>query len=279
MQILNGKECSSKISNKLKELINDLTSPPCLAVILIGDNPSSHIYVRIKKRKCTELGIISKEYKFDTSITTNEVIQNIQDINKNPDIHGILVQLPLPEHLDTKKILETIHPYKDVDGLTDINYGKLLNDDDTLAPCTPKGIMRLLEYHDIDLKGKNVVIINDSKIVGKPLVLMMLNKLATVTVCHKFTNNLNEHTLRADIVVVGVGIKDFLKPDMIKNNAIVVDVGINKVGKKIYGDCHEDIKNKCSFMTPVPGGVGPMTVITLMINTYNGYLLKDLVVN
>lgn len=273
MKILDGKALASSIQASLKNEIETFKKEthitPGLAVILVGDDPASHAYVNRKAKACKEVGIYSVLHEMPADIEEDDILSTIEMINNNPKIHGLLVQLPLPKHIDTAKLLEKISPAKDVDGFHPYNFGKLIAGLDTFAPCTPLGIMKLLEANDIDLKGLNACVIGASNIVGKPLAAMLLNAGATVDVCHILTKDLKAHTLSADIVCVGVGKPNLLTADMIKDDAIVIDIGINKVENKIVGDAdYENISKKCSAITPVPGGVGPMTIAMLLSNTY-----------
>jgi len=262
-QLLDGKHLANKILLDLKNKIKSKMINARLAVILVGNNPASVLYVKIKEIKCKEVGIYFELIRFNKNISEEKIITKIRELNQNKKITGIMIQLPLPNHFDTKKVLGLISPEKDVDGLT-------LKSD--FIPATPKGIMRLLKEYNISLKYKNVTIINDSRIIGRPLAMLMLNKGATVTICNKFTENIELYTKKADIIVTGVGIPKFIKKEIIKENAIVIDVGITKKGKKVFGDVDfDDVKNKTSYITPVPGGVGSMTVAMLIENIIISY--------
>ena len=283
MEKINGTQVAFEIKESLKNNIENnfyaLKRPaPKLVVILVGNNPASQVYVAGKAKACSQVGISSQIYHLEENITEEQLKKVINDLNKDKTVNGILLQLPLPDHINENKMIELISPEKDVDGLTKTNLGKLLsNDESGLFGCTPSGIIELLKYYKIDLKGKDVVIINRSLLVGKPLALMFLKENATVTICHSKTKNLKEKTLNADIVVVAVGKKKFLTEDMVKDGAIVVDVGINRdeETKKICGDVDfENVSKKASFITPVPGGVGPMTIAMLLKNTYITTLRK-----
>lgn len=273
MKILDGKALASSIQANLKNEIETFKKEthvtPGLAVILVGDDPASHAYVNRKAKACKEVGIYSVLHEMPADIEEEDILSTIEMINNNPKIHGLLVQLPLPKHINTSKLLEKISPAKDVDGFHPYNFGKLIAGLDTFAPCTPLGIMKLLEANGIDVKGLNACVIGASNIVGKPLAAMLLNAGATVDICHILTKDLKSHTLNADIVCVGVGKPNLLTADMVKDDAIVIDIGINKVENKIVGDAdYENISQKCSSITPVPGGVGPMTIAMLLANTY-----------
>ena len=271
-KIIDGKKLKAEIIEELKKEVKHYMIKPCLAVIQIGDDPASNTYINAKAKACDEIGIYFKHIKFTEQTKEIEVINKILELNNDEYVHGILLQLPLPEGFNADKLINYIARNKDVDGLTDINLGKLYNNKPCLISCTPQGIMKLLESENIDLEGKNVTIVGRSNLVGKPLIGLMLNKNATVTVCHSKTENLSKHTKNADILVVAVGKKHFIKENMVKDDAIVIDVGINKEDNKLYGDVDFDkVKSKVKKITPVPGGVGPMTVAMLMTNVINAY--------
>jgi len=272
VELLDGRKLSSKIKENLKketaEFIEKKGVTPGLAVILVGDDPASHAYVSMKAKACKEVGIYSVTHEMPSTVTEADILSTIQMINENPKIHGLLVQLPLPNHVDSTKILEMIAPQKDVDGFHPFNLGRLVAGLDSFVPCTPLGVMELLAEHKIDVKGKDCVVVGASNIVGKPMASLLLNAGATVDICHIHTRDLKEHTQRADMVFVGVGKPNLITADMIKDGAVVVDIGINKVGDKLVGDvAYEEVAKKCSFITPVPGGVGPMTIAMLLSNT------------
>ena len=271
-KLLDGKKVADLLFKKIKIEVDDIKNKdgitPAIAVINVGDNPASEVYISRKQQKCDEIGIKSLLYQFDSEISQDKLIAKIMELNADKNIHGILVQLPLPSRFNENEIITSIDPRKDVDGFTPLNMGLLAINSTFLAPCTPCGIMGLLEHAEIELEGKEVVIINHSNVVGKPLALMMINKNATVSVCHEFTHDLGKHTKKADVLVVGVGKSKFITKEMIKENAIIIDVGINRVDNKIVGDVDfENVIDKCQLITPVPGGVGPMTVAMLMKNT------------
>ena len=267
-EILDGKNLSEKIITELKKKVDEQEKKPGLAVLIIGKNPTSLIYVNKKEDACKAMGVYSEKHMLPEDVNEEEVIKLIKKLNYDKKIHGILIQLPLPDHLNENRILNELSPLKDVDGLNPLNLGKLLKSEDSFIPCTPKGIMRLLKEYNINLKGKNVVIINHSNIVGKPLSLMMLNKNATVTVCHIDTKDLMMHTKNADILITAAGVPGLIKTNMLKERVIVIDAGIYKRGNKIMGDVDfENVSKIASYITPVPGGVGPMTVAMLMENT------------
>ena len=283
MSKIDGTNVAFEIKEKLKQDIEDNFyaknhSAPKLVVIIVGDDPASQVYVAGKAKACAQVGIASQIFRLQKDTKERELAKLIRQLNKDKTVDGILLQLPVPEQINAQKMIDLISPQKDVDGLTKTNLGKLLsNDDSGLFGCTPSGIITLLKYYKVDLVGKDVVIINRSLLVGKPLALMFLNENSTVTICHSKTKNLKEKTLKADIVVVAIGKKNFLTADMVKEGAIVVDVGINRDenSKKLCGDADYDgLFEKCSLITPVPGGVGPMTITTLLQNTYKTAIKK-----
>jgi methylenetetrahydrofolate dehydrogenase (NADP+)/methenyltetrahydrofolate cyclohydrolase len=273
MNILDGKKLSNKIKEQIKSEVEILKEKhnitPGLAVILIGDDPASQTYVKMKERACKEVGIYSIVHHMPSSITQKEIEETILMMNKNPNIDGILVQLPLPEHINSTKILELIEPKKDVDGFHPYNFGRLLQGLDTFAPCTPLGVMELLKEYNIDVKGLDACVVGASNIVGKPMAALLLNQFATVDICHIYTKDLKSHTKKADLLVVGVGKANLITEDMVKEKAIVIDIGINKLENgKLVGDVDfENVSKKASYITPVPGGVGPMTIAMLLKNT------------
>jgi methylenetetrahydrofolate dehydrogenase (NADP+) / methenyltetrahydrofolate cyclohydrolase len=272
MQVLDGKALSLKIRAQVKEDVEKLQKEnitPGLAVVLVGADPASTAYVNMKSRACKEAGIYSIIHEMPETISQNNILDIITMMNNNPNIDGILVQLPLPSHIDTTAILEAIDPNKDVDGFHPFNVGRVVAGLDGFIPATPYGVMELLKEYKINLKGKNVCVVGASNIVGKPMATLLLNENATVEICHIYTDDLKKHTLNADIICVGVGVVNLIKEDMIKDDAIIIDIGINRLDSgKLVGDVDfENVKNKCSYITPVPGGVGPMTIAMLLINT------------
>ena len=273
MQLIDGKALSQKVQESVAKEVETLKQEknivPGLAVILVGDDPASHAYVNMKAKACEKVGFYSITHNMPDTISQDEIIATIEMINANPRIDGILVQLPLPKHIDTDKILEVIDPKKDVDGFHAYNVGRLVTGLDTFVPCTPLGVMKMFEEYNIDLEGKDVCVVGASNIVGKPMASLLLNANATVTVTHIFTKDLKAHTSKADIVVVGVGVPGLIKEDMVKEGAIVIDIGINRLENgKLVGDVDfENVSKKCSYITPVPGGVGPMTIAMLLSNT------------
>ncbi len=273
MQILDGKKLSEKIKSQIKEQTRELKEKynivPGLAVVLVGDDPASLTYVKMKEKACKEVGFYSIVHHMPESISQEEIEETIKMMNQNPNIDGILVQLPLPSHIDTTKILELIDPAKDVDGFHPYNFGRLMQGLDTFAPCTPLGVMELLKEYHIDPKGLDVCVVGASNIVGKPMAALLLNANATVDICHIYTKDLQSHTKRADMVVVGVGKPNLITADMVKDGVILIDIGINRLPDgKLVGDADfEGISHKASYITPVPGGVGPMTIAMLLANT------------
>ncbi|MBQ4124142.1 bifunctional methylenetetrahydrofolate dehydrogenase/methenyltetrahydrofolate cyclohydrolase FolD [bacterium] len=271
--ILDGKALASKITENLKNEISQLSKKPKLAVILIGNDPASQIYVKNKNIKAQNIGFESLVISLPENSTEENILEHIYILNEDKNINGILVQLPLPEHINKQKILEAIDPIKDVDGFTSYNYGRLaLGYKPYALACTPKGVMRILKEYNIEVEGKNVLIIGRSNIVGKPLSIMLQQKNATVTVAHSKTKDIKTIAKQSDIVISAIGKPKFVNKDFIKKDAIVIDVGISRTMDGICGDVDfENIKNLCSYITPVPGGVGPMTIAMLMENTFELY--------
>ena len=272
MTLIDGKKLSKKIEEEIAKEVEELKPKgivPGLAVVLVGDDPASHTYVSMKEKSCKNVGFYSIVHKMPDTITQKEIIETIIMMNDNPRIDGILVQLPLPKHIDTTKILEVIDPKKDVDGFHPYNMGRVVENLDAFAPCTPVGVMEMFKEYNIDLEGKDVCVVGASNIVGKPMAALLLNANATVTITHIYTKDLASHTKKADIVIVGVGVPNLIKEDMVKDGAIVIDIGINRLESgKLVGDADfEALSKKCSFITPVPGGVGPMTIAMLLKNT------------
>ena len=278
--IIDGKELARKTREKLKIECDNLKKEgilPKLAVIMVGDDKASQIYVKNKSKACQEIGIKFEEYFLGNDIKQEELIELIQKLNLDKSINGILLQSPIPKSLDINEAFRIILPEKDVDGFNPINVGKLCLNQETFVSCTPYGIMKMFEEYDIDLTGKNVTILGRSNIVGKPLIQCFLNKNATVTVCHSKTKELKEHTKNADIVISAIGKAKFVTADMIKDGAVVIDVGINRdESGKIVGDVDfEKVSSKASYITPVPGGVGPMTIAMLMNNVIKATKLQN----
>ena len=276
MELLDGKVVKKKILEELKEEVLKLKRKPGLVVIQVGDDPASKVYVGQKEKMANSVGYNFQHIKFDENIEEDIIEKKIIELNNDDNVDGILVQMPLPKQLNSKKIQNLIDQYKDVDGLSDINSGMLTHNVDTLVPCTPKGIMDILEYYNISVSGKNVVIVGRSDLVGKPLASLMLNANATVTICHSKTVNLGEFTKNADILVAAVGKASLITKDMVKENSVVIDVGINRVNDKLCGDVDfDDVIDKVSYITPVPGGVGQMTVAELGKNVLKAYKNRE----
>lgn len=282
MQIIDGKLVAKVTREQIKQEVEGLKAlnyPNAigLAVILVGGDPASQVYVRNKIKACDEVGIKSFLCKLPAESTFDEVAGTIRYLNENPDVSGMILQLPLPKHLDENSLLDLIDPEKDVDGCHYVQKGRLWTGRDSLVACTPYGVMKLLEYYDISLQGKNAVVIGRSNLVGKPLAQLLLDANCTVTICHSKTQNLAEITSRADIVCVAIGKAKFLTSDMVKNGAVVIDVGMDRdENGKLCGDVDFDsVAPKCSYITPVPGGVGPMTVTMLLANTVKAYKAQN----
>ncbi len=271
-QIIDGKAIAGKKREELKQAVEKLKAKgitPGLAVILVGDDPASQTYVRNKQRACKEVGIYSLLLKYEENITEEFLLARIKELNENKEIHGILVQLPLPNQINPKVVIEAIHPDKDVDGFHPLNVGKLLTGEDTFVPCTPLGIIEMLKEIHIDLTGKHAVVIGRSNIVGKPMGQLLLGENATVTYCHSKTVDLPSITRQADVLVSAIGQANRITADYVKEGAVVIDVGMNRNKEgKLCGDVlYDEVKNKASYITPVPGGVGPMTITMLLANT------------
>ncbi|MBU2563725.1 MAG: bifunctional 5,10-methylenetetrahydrofolate dehydrogenase/5,10-methenyltetrahydrofolate cyclohydrolase, partial [Actinobacteria bacterium] len=291
-KLINGTRISQDIKNEITEEVKEMKRlkgiVPGLAAILVGDNPASKVYVGSKQKGCEEVGFKSETIKMDESVSTEDVLKELDKLNNREDIHGILVQLPLPEQIDKAKVLEAIYPEKDVDGFHPVNIGKLVTQQECLVPATPSGIIEMLKREGIDIKGKNATVVGHSEIVGKPVSLLLLNEWATVTICHIETRDLKIHTRDADILIVATGVPYLIKGDMVKEGAVVIDVGINRITKdkanqELLEWRKEDFENKgatligdvdflrvepkASYISPVPGGVGPMTIAMLLSNT------------
>ena len=270
MEIIDGKALAKNIRENLKKDVEQLKEKgvyPKLAVILVGNDKASQIYVKSKNKACTELGIDYEEVLLGEDTTMKELLDIIDDLNERKDISGILLQSPIPEGLDINEAFRRISPSKDVDGFNPVSMGKLCLNQDTFVSCTPYGIMKMFETYNIEIKGKHAVILGRSNIVGKPMALNLLNRDATITICHSKTKNLSEITKQADILISAIGKKNFVTADMVKPGAVVIDVGINRTEDGLFGDVDfENVKEKTSYITPVPGGVGPMTVAMLMNN-------------
>ena len=268
---MDGKMVSAKVRGSILEEVNGLKDKgvrPGLAVIIVGEDPASKVYVRTKERACEECGFYSEKYALPEETTQEELLGLIDELNHNPRIDGILCQLPVPKHINEQAIIDAISPEKDVDAFHPINVGKIMVGNFDFLPCTPAGVMQLLEEYDIDPNGKNCVVIGRSNFVGKPMALLLLHKNGTVTICHSRTKNLKEVCAQADILVAAVGKADFVTADMVKEGAVVIDVGMNRKDGKLCGDvAFDEVNEKASYLTPVPGGVGPMTITMLMKNT------------
>lgn len=272
MKILDGRALSKSIKRDLKQRISEKDSKPGLAVVIVGNDPASEQYVGMKKKACRFCGIESFSYDLSEDITQQELLDLVDKLNEDDKVNGILVQLPLPSHIDEDTIIDRVSEHKDVDGFHPLNIGKLIQKRDCFKSCTPYGIIRLLKENGIELEGKNVAVLGRSNIVGKPLAAMFINENSTVTVCHSRTKNIKEICRNSDIIVSAIGKAHFVTEDMVKNGAVVVDVGTNFVDGTLCGDVDfENVKNKVSYITPVPGGVGPMTIATLMSNTYEAF--------
>lgn len=280
MVIIDGKKVSAEVKQQVAEETKKLIAQgvtPGLAVILVGDDPASRVYVNNKKKACELVGFKSVEYKLPAETTQEELLSLVQELNNRKDINGILCQLPLPKGLDENAVIEAISPLKDVDAFHKQNVGRIMIGDYDFLPCTPAGIMEMLKAYHISVDGKNCVVIGRSNIVGKPMAMLLLHQNGTVTICHSHTKNLKEIAKEADILVAAVGIPKFVTADMVKDGAVVIDVGMDRdEDGKLCGDVDFDnVKDKCSFITPVPGGVGPMTIATLMKNTLKAAKLQN----
>lgn len=287
MQIIDGKKIASDIKNELKikvsKLIEENKQVPGLVTILVGENPASKIYVESKSKSCNEIGMVSKVERLSADITEKELLDLIDSYNNNNIYHGILVQLPLPKHIDENKVIEAISYKKDVDGFHPISVGNMVIGKESLVSCTPAGIQELLKRYKIETSGKHVVVLGRSNIVGKPIANLLLQKKpfanSIVTVCHSAASNLSEYTRQADILIAAIGVPEFVTADMVKDGVVVIDVGINRIadaakprGYRVAGDVNfDEVAPKASFITPVPGGVGPMTIAMLLQNTYKAY--------
>ena len=281
MQIIDGKKVSAQVKQEVKNetelLKKEHSITPGLAVVIVGDDPASRVYVNNKKKACELVGFHSEEYALPTETTQEELLNLVKELNEKKDINGILVQLPLPKHLDDKSVIEAINPLKDVDAFHAVNVGKIMLGEYDFLPCTPAGVMEMLHYYNIEVSGKNCVVIGRSNIVGKPMGMLLLHENGTVTICHSRTKNLAEVCSKADILVAAVGKPKFVTADMVKDGAVVIDVGMDRdENGKLCGDVDfENVKDKCSYITPVPGGVGPMTIATLMKNTVKAAKIQN----
>lgn len=271
MILMDGKNLSSKIKDELAKEISQYMKTPILAVITIGYDEASKVYVRNKKRSCEEIGISFMHFDYLSEVKEEVVIKKIKELNKDKSVNGIILQLPIPENFNVEKIINTIDVSKDVDGLTNESKIRRLNNEECLIPCTTKGILELLDYYNISLLSKHVVVVGRSNLVGMPTYQECLKRNATVTICHSKTKDLKKYTKEADILIVATGKKYLIDKSMIKDNAVIIDVGITRENSKLYGDVNPNVQEKCSYITPVPGGVGPMTVVMLLKNTFIAY--------
>ena len=273
MQLLDGRKLSKKIEQQVEQDVQQLKQTcgctPGLAVVLVGQDPASAAYVNMKKKACDRVGFYSITHDMPETISQEAIEKTIVMLNNDSNVDGILIQLPLPEHIDTTKLLELVDPAKDVDGFHPYNVGRLVTNLDGFVPCTPLGVMELLKEYNIDVKGKNCVIVGASNIVGKPMAALLLNADATVEICHIFTDDLKKHTIDADIVLCGVGVINLITEDMVKDDVVIIDIGVSRTKEgKLVGDVDfENVSKKSSYITPSPGGVGPMTIAMLLSNT------------
>lgn len=278
-RVIDGRKIAHGIEAKVKRdveiFVNEHGIKPALATILVGEHPPSKLYVKLKHWACKRVGIISEDHKFPQETKQEKIIELIETLNRRPEIHGILVQLPLPGHIDERTVMMQIAPDKDVDGFNPLNMGKMFIGREGFVPCTPKGILMALSEFNIDPQGMEVVVVGHSNVVGKPAAIMLLNRNATVKICHVFTKDLKSHTQKADILIVATGVRGLIKSDMVKEGAIVFDVGITWQDEKVYGDVDfEDVLPKVKLISPVPGGVGPMTIAILMEHTLEAAKLQ-----
>ena len=274
--IVNGREIAKEIRKNISEEIVQLkkkyNSNPVVTTVIVGNDSSSKLYLRLRDNACHDVGIISKHVEFDTTVSEQKILQTIQKLNDDDSVHGILVQYPVPKHLSQEKLMRAIDQGKDVEGFNPVNLGRTLIGDEYLIPCTPLSVLTILEHEQVTLKGKDIVIINHSNVVGKPLAALLLNRNATVTVCHIFTKNLKQYTSKADILITGAGVPKLITKDYVKDNAIVLDVGIVETKDGVCGDVDfESVKEKVAVITPVPGGVGPITISCALKNMVKTY--------
>ncbi|WP_048815577.1 tetrahydrofolate dehydrogenase/cyclohydrolase catalytic domain-containing protein [Methanosalsum zhilinae] len=267
-KIIDGRKLAKKIEREVKEDADQLRAQgviPCLASILVGDDAASKLYISLKHRACDRAGILAKDYHLPSETSQGELTELIERLNQDDEVHAILVQLPLPESINEQEVMETIDPSKDADGFHPFNMGRLLIGNEGLVPCTPRGIIRALDEYQVNVEGKHAVVVGHSNVVGKPMAAMLLNRNATVSVCHVYTQDLNKFTSQADILIVATGVKHLIREDMVKEGSIIFDVGITEENGKIYGDVdYENVIERASLITPVPGGVGPVTVSILL---------------
>lgn len=276
MKVLDGKKVSLHIREEITKEINKLNIRPKMIDIQIGENPASDIYIAGKEKAANQVGMDFECIRYSADTDEDEIIKKIKELNNDKSVNGIFIQSPVPNGFDEIKLMNTVIPEKDVDGLTYLNAGMLLNNKESMISCTPNGIMQILKFYKIDVEGKNVVIVGRSNLVGKPLMNLFINANATVTLCHSKTKNLDKITKKADILVAAVGKKHFITRDMVKRNSVIIDVGINRVDGKVYGDVDYDgVKDKVKAITPVPGGVGPMTITMLLYNVLKAYKIQN----
>lgn len=271
MEIMDGKNLSNIIKDDLRKEISMYVQTPILAVITIGDDEASKVYVNNKRKSCEQVGISFMHFDYLSEVKESVVINKIKELNKDVSVNGIIVQLPIPDHFNVEKIINTIDVSKDVDGLTNESKIKRMNNEESLVPCTTKGILELLDYYKINMESKRVVVVGRSELVGTPTYQECLKRNATVTICHSKTIDLGSITKKADILIVATGHKYLIDKNMIKEGCVIIDVGISRDNGKLYGDVNPDVSDKCSYLTPVPGGVGPMTVVMLLKNTFIAY--------
>lgn len=271
MEIMDGKNLSNIIKDDLRKEISMYVQTPILAVITIGDDEASKVYVNNKRKSCEQVGISFMHFDYLSEVKESVVINKIKELNKDVSVNGIIVQLPIPDHFNVEKIINTIDVSKDVDGLTNESKIKRMNNEESLVPCTTKGILELLDYYKINMESKRVVVVGRSELVGTPTYQECLKRNATVTICHSKTIDLGSITKEADILIVATGHKYLIDKNMIKEGCVIIDVGISRDNGKLYGDVNPDVSDKCSYLTPVPGGVGPMTVVMLLKNTFIAY--------
>ena len=276
MKVLDGKKVSLHIREEITKEINKLNIRPKMVDIQIGENPASDIYIACKEKAANQVGMDFECIRYSADTDEDEIIKKIKELNNDKLVNGIFIQSPVPNGFDEIKLMNTVIPEKDVDGLTYLNAGMLLNNKESMISCTPNGIMQILKFYKIDVESKNVVIVGRSNLVGKPLMNLFINANATVTLCHSKTKNLDKITKKADILVAAVGKKHFITQDMVKRNSVIIDVGINRVDGKVYGDVDYDgVKDKVKAITPVPGGVGPMTITMLLYNVLKAYKIQN----
>jgi len=274
--IVNGREIAKEIQKNISEEIVQLKTKynnnPVVTTVIVGNDSSSKLYLRLRDNACHDVGIISKHVEFDTTVSEQKILQTIQKLNDDDSVHGVLIQYPVPKHLSQEKLMRAIDQRKDVEGFNPVNLGRTLIGDESLVPCTPLSVLTILEHEQVALKGKDIVIINHSNVVGKPLAALLLNRNATVAVCHIFTKNLKQYTLKADILITGAGVPKLITKDYVKDNAIVLDVGIVETKDGVCGDVDfESVKEKVAVLTPVPGGVGPITIACALKNMVKTY--------